>query len=98
MIHQKLTGILSSGTFFALGTYVLIIEKSIVFSSVLKAVIMGGLGAIIGAIMGHFIGKVIEAPPKSTRTTEDLFQETDSDLLIDNVMINELKNIDDNDL
>lgn len=58
---------------------------------------MGTIGAIIGGIMGYFIGKAIEAPPKGSATNEELFQNTDSDLLIDNVMIDELNNIDESD-
>ncbi|MEW5819778.1 MAG: hypothetical protein AB1782_06270 [Cyanobacteriota bacterium] len=77
-----------------LGSHVLLIEKTIVFHTVFKAISIAGLGAIVSGIIGYYIGKVIEAPPSTTKILEKALDETDSDLLINDLMLNDLKNMD----
>ena len=78
-----------------LGAHVLILEKVIIFHTVTKAFIIAGIGAIISGAIGYYIGKIIETPAKESFFNETSFGETDSDLLIDDVMLNDLKNIND---
>lgn len=88
---KKIAGILSTGTFWFLGGSILIIEKSVDFNSVMKAFWFAGLGALIAGIIGYFIGRIIDEPPK--KTTEMNNYDTDSDLLINDIMLDDLKNM-----
>lgn len=91
--RKKYCGLFSSGVFFLLGFYVLFAEKIIDMSAVLKALWLAGLGALAAGIIGYLVGKIIESPAKSFESFEGDMSSTDSDLIIDDVMIDDLKNI-----
>lgn len=88
---KKIAGILSTGTFWFLGGSILIIDKVIDLNSVMKAFWFASLGALIAGTIGFFIGKIFDDPPKKQPEIDNY--QTDSDLLINDIMLDDLKNM-----
>lgn len=71
--------------------YILWLERSVGFDTIFKSLSIGGIGAVVTGFIGYYVGKTIESPPK--KSIEEAIEETDSDLLIDDIMLDELKNM-----
>lgn len=97
-MRNKVSGMLACAAFLLLNAYVLFVEGSIDISTVIKSTWYGLLGALAAGIIGYFIGKVIEAPPGNQNTSIEDLSNTDDDLLISDMMIDDLKNIEHHNL
>ncbi len=76
-----------------LGTHVLLFKKTITLYAVFDALWFGFIGALITGFIGYQIGRVIESPPHRKAPSKEDVINTDDDLLIDDIMIDEIKNI-----
>ncbi|MFH0703294.1 MAG: hypothetical protein V2B14_07170 [bacterium] len=82
----------SSSVMLIVGSVVLLKSMSLEPDAVIHALKLSSIGAIISGFFGFFIGKIFETSnPKKEETEKN---KKDSDLLIDDLLINDLDNID----
>ncbi len=95
-LDKRFAAIFACFAILLIGSNVLIRAGSLSFEAVLHAFELCVMGGISLGLLGYIIGKIVQKPRKDiVKPVDTIKKETDKDLLIDDILLDDLNDDDD---